>query len=281
MYDVLQLTFHVLTNSPYSLSVLSTPVVRCIFFCLFCTYLLFMIRTWVCWGKSDGFSLTFAFSWLKSLLTITNPVINKVAMPIPISWFIWPSMLLSGRKPFCNLQLYFVLSTALFVSCFNDNHYHQDVWHYIFCFCYRETWKWRAWKTEGLHRDWIRHSEISAVHNLIEILKPQKFYIAVKNFEEKSEEVKKCLLDVMGNSLQQKFQEWSLFCNEPSGDTEESLLISFDGICSESLVPAVRLTVMLSTAQEREMLGRMGVEEPSASSFIHFHGCKWSPLFPA
>lgn len=116
--------------------------------------------------------------------------------------------------------------------------------------------------------------KISAVHNLIEILKPQKFYIAVKNFEEKSEEVKKCLLDVMGNSLQQKFQEWSLFCNEPSGDTEESLLISFDGICSESLVPAVRLTVMLSTAQEREMLGRMGVEEPSASSFIHFHGCK-------
>ncbi|KAK3124178.1 hypothetical protein QOZ80_7BG0582960 [Eleusine coracana subsp. coracana] len=125
--------------------------------------------------------------------------------------------------------------------------------------------------------------KVSAIYNLIKVLKPQKVYIVVKNAEGKSEEVKKGLLDLVGNSLPRKLQEWCIFYDEPSeGDTNGSLMIMFDGICDESSLPPlppVNFTVIMSVPQDQELLRRMGVGEISASSFIYFHGA-CSPTSP-
>nr|TKW15663.1 hypothetical protein SEVIR_5G252080v2 [Setaria viridis] len=87
--------------------------------------------------------------------------------------------------------------------------------------------------------------------------------------------MQKEILELLGTSVTRRLKGWSLLdIEEPGDDKTGSLLIVFDGICPETPLPHVDLTVMLSTATDRGILARMGVGELSASSYIFFHGHK-------
>nr|TKW15746.1 hypothetical protein SEVIR_5G256700v2 [Setaria viridis] len=114
--------------------------------------------------------------------------------------------------------------------------------------------------------------KISALNNLIQVLKPKKLYVAIKELQRKSDLMQKELLELLGTSVTRRLKGWSLLDIEAGDDKSGSLLIIFDGICPETPLPHVDLTVMLSTATDRGILARMGVRELSASSYIFFHG---------
>ncbi|KAL6622555.1 hypothetical protein ACP70R_032434 [Stipagrostis hirtigluma subsp. patula] len=118
---------------------------------------------------------------------------------------------------------------------------------------------------------------IGALCNVMQALNPRKLYVAVKDVEMKPESMKKDLFHLLGNSVvMHKMEDWSIYCSVPSTnsnseDSSRVALVAFDGPCPK--IPfAISFTIVLSSDNDTELLSSLGMKEPRASDFIHFHG---------
>ena len=118
--------------------------------------------------------------------------------------------------------------------------------------------------------------KISALLNLSRALNASRIYLVVHDAENKLEEVRRDLEEIIGNSVLTRQGPWSVLCTESSERRKNgSVLIVYDGICPFNLLDRrVDMVIILSAEKDRQALARIQAKELSASSCIHFKGVR-------